>query len=200
MQPKTAAVAQQSGVATRARLRIFDLVESQSTDRPHCCKDGVRISILDEEVKTCRTRLALKAEPPPLFPHWHVEAWPEAVDGNALIRDIMRRLQRHVVLTPDQALTVALWIIMAWAHAGAIYSPILMMTSAEANSGKTTLLNLVGFLVPRSLSTVEATGAVLFRSIEKWNPTIIVDEADTMLVDNEPLRAVINSGLALGRL
>jgi hypothetical protein len=159
----------------------------------------VRISVLDEEVKTCRTRLALKAEPPPLFPHWHVEAWPEAVDGNALIRDIMRRLQHHVVLTPAQALTVALWIMMAWTHAGAaIYSPILMTTSAEADSGKTTLLNLVGFLAPRSLSTVETTGAVLFRSIEKWSPTIIVDEADTMLVDNEPLRAIINSGWTRG--
>ena len=88
----------------------------------------------------------------------------EAVDGNALIRDIMRRLQHHVVLTPAQALTVALWIMMAWTHAGAaIYSPILMTTSAEADSGKTTLLNLVGFLAPRSLSTVETTGAVLFR-------------------------------------
>src|SRR5215471_3622437 len=168
--------------------------------RRRAAKDlGVRISVLDEEVETGRTRLALKAEPPPLFPHWHIEAWPEAVDGHALIRDIMRRLQRHVVLTPDQALTVALWIMMAWAHAdAAIYSPILMATSAEANSGKTTLLNLVGFLVPRSLSTVEATGAVLFRSIDKWSPTIIVDEADTMLVDNEPLRAVINSGWTRG--
>jgi hypothetical protein len=168
--------------------------------RERAAKDlCVRISVLDEEVKTCRTRLALRAEPPPLFPHWHVEAWAEAVDGNALIPDIMRRLQRHVVLTPDQALTVALWIMMAWAHPGAaIYSPILMATSPEANSGKTTLLNLVGFLVPRSLSTVEATGAVLFRSIAKWSPTIIVDEADTMLVNNEPLRAVINSGWTRG--
>jgi Protein of unknown function (DUF3631) len=168
--------------------------------RRRAAKDlGVRISVLDEEVETGRTRLALKAEPPPLFPHWHIEAWPEAVDGNALIRDIMRCLQRHVVLTPDQALTVALWIMMAWAHAGAaIYSPILMTTSAEANSGKTTLLNLIGFLVPRSLSIVEATGAVLFRSIDKWSPTIIVDEADTMLVDNEPLRAIINSGWTRG--
>ena len=168
--------------------------------RERAAKDlGVRISVLDKEVKTCRTRLALEAEPPPLFPHWHVEPWPEAVDGNALIRDIMRRLQHHVVLTPAQALTVALWIMMAWTHAGAaIYSPILMTTSAEADSGKTTLLNLVGFLAPRSLSTVETTGAVLFRSIEKWSPTIIVDEADTMLVDNEPLRAVINSGWTRG--
>jgi putative DNA primase/helicase len=168
--------------------------------RERAAKDlHVRVSVLDKEVKTCRTRLALKAEPPPLFPHWHVEDWPEAVDGNALIRDIMRRLQSHVVLTLDQALTVTLWIMMAWAHAGAaIHSPILMATSAEANSGKTTLLNLISFLVPRSLSTVEATGAVLFRSIEKWSPTIIVDEADTMLVNNEPLRAIINSGWTRG--
>jgi hypothetical protein len=34
------------------------------------------------------------------------------------VGDIMRRLQGHVVLNPDQALTVALWIMMAWAHAG----------------------------------------------------------------------------------
>ena len=38
LQPETASIAQQSGFAARARLRIFDLVESQSTDRPHCCK------------------------------------------------------------------------------------------------------------------------------------------------------------------
>ena len=40
--------------------------------------------------------------------------------------------------------------------------------------------------------------AALFRSIEKWQPMIIVDEADVLLVDNEPLRAVINSGWTRG--
>jgi hypothetical protein len=160
---------------------------------------GVRKSSLDEEVKGRRAELAAEAEPPPLYPHWVVEPWPEAVDGDALIRAIMRRVRRHVVLTQDQALTVALWILMAWAHPGAaIYSPILMVTSAEANSGKTTLLNVIGFLAPRSLCTVGATEAVLFRSIERWGPTIIVDEADTLLVHNEPLRAVINSGWTRG--
>jgi hypothetical protein len=105
------------------------------------------------------------------------------------------------VLTPDQALTVALWIMMAWAHPGAaIYSPIpiLMVTSAEANSGKTTLLGLIGFLVPRSLPSVGVSEAALYRSIELWNPTIIADEFDTLLADNEPLRAVINSGWTRG--
>jgi putative DNA primase/helicase len=160
---------------------------------------GVRNSSLDKEVARRRAELADEAEPTPLYPHWVVEPWPEAVDGDALIRDIMRRVLRHVILTQDQALTVALWIIMAWAHEGAaIYSPILMATSAEANSGKTTLLNVIGFLAPRSLCTVGAKEAGLFRSIERWAPTIVVDEADTLLVHNEPLRAVINSGWTRG--
>jgi S1-C subfamily serine protease len=74
---------------------------------------------------------------------------------------------------------VALWIMMAWAHPGAaIYSPILMVTSAEANSGKTTLLGLVGSLVPRSLLSVGVSEAALYRSIELWNPTIIANEFD----------------------
>jgi hypothetical protein len=160
---------------------------------------GVRKSSLDKEVEGRRAELAAEVEPTPLYPHWVVEPWPEAVDGDALIRDIVRRVRRHVVLTQDQALTVALWILMAWVHPGAaIYSPILLTTSAEANSGKTTLLNVIGFLVPRSLCTVGVTEAVLFRSIERWEPTIIVDEADTLLVHNEPLRTVINSGWTRG--
>jgi hypothetical protein len=160
---------------------------------------GVRKTSLDQEVKARRAELAAEAETEPLYPHWVVEPWPEAVNGDALIRDIMHRVRRHVSLTPDQALTAALWILMAWAHSGAaIYSPILLATSAEANSGKTTLLNVIGFLVPRSLCTVGVTEAVLFRSIERWEPTIIVDEADTLLVHNEPLRTVINSGWTRG--
>jgi hypothetical protein len=160
---------------------------------------GVRKSSLDKEVEGRRAALAAETESAPLDPWWAVEPWPEPVDGDALILAIMRRIQRHAVLTPDQALTVALWIMMAWAHSGAaIYSPILMVTSAEANSGKTTLLGLVGFLVPRSLSSVGVSEAALYRSIERWNPTIIADEFDTLLADNEPLRAVINSGWTRG--
>jgi hypothetical protein len=53
-------------------------------------------------------------------------------------------------------------------------------------------------LVPRPISTVGISEAALFRSIEKWEPSIFIDEADTILVENEPLRAVINSGWTRG--
>jgi len=38
------------------------------------------------------------------------------------------------------------------------------------------------------------TSAAVFRAIEKWQPTLIVDEADTFLRDNDELRGVLNSG------
>ena len=44
------------------------------------------------------------------------------------------------------------------------------------------------------LPNVSISGPALFRSIEKWTPCLIIDEADTTLVDNDDLRAVINSG------
>jgi putative DNA primase/helicase len=123
----------------------------------------------------------------------------QAVDIGELILAIVGRIQRHAVVSDDQALTIALWIMFAWVHdTAAVHSPILLVTSAEANSGKTQLLSVISFLVPRALPCVEMSEATLFRGVELWQPTIIVDEADVILINNEALRAVINSGWTRG--
>jgi putative DNA primase/helicase len=160
---------------------------------------GIRRGTLDDQVNARRAERADEAGPPPLFGHWVIEPWPEAVGTPTLISSLVDRIKRHVVLSDDEALTVALWIMFAWVHdAAAVHSPILLATSAEANSGKTQLLSLLGFLVPRALVCVEISEATLFRGIEKWQPTIIVDEADVILINNEPLRSVVNSGWTRG--
>jgi putative DNA primase/helicase len=160
---------------------------------------GIRRGTLDNQVNARRSERTEEEGPPPLFGHWVVEPWPETVGTSELILALVGRVKRHVVLSDDEALTVALWIMFAWVHdAAAVHSPILLATSAEANSGKTQLLSLVGFLVPRALVCVEISEATLFRGIEMWQPTIIVDEADVILINNEPLRSVINSGWTRG--
>ena len=58
---------------------------------------------------------------------------------------------------------------------------------------------MINFLARRSLLSVDISGAALFRSITKWQPTLIVDEADDVLVDNADLRSVINSGWTRGQ-
>jgi hypothetical protein len=178
------------------RLNRFDY-EHQ---RRKAARDlGIRSGALDREVEARRARQAAQVGPPPLFGHWVVEPWPETVDTDALLLSLKRRVQRHVILSSEAATIVALWILFTWVHdVAAVHSPILLVTSPEANSGKTTLLGLVGFLVPRALLCVEISEATLFRGIEMWQPTILVDEADVILINNEPLRSVINSGWTRG--
>jgi putative DNA primase/helicase len=97
---------------------------------------GVNQPDIDAEIEARRAEDETQA---PLHGHWLVEPWPEPVDGDALIRDIIAKLRKHVVVSYDGALAVALWIMLAWVHDEvATHSPILDITSAEPNSGKTT--------------------------------------------------------------
>jgi CHC2 zinc finger len=163
---------------------------------------GIRRGTLDDQVNARRAERPEQEGPPPLFGHWVVEPWSDPVDAGELIAALVARIKRHVVVSEDDALTVALWVLFAWVHdhdKAVVHSPILLATSAEANSGKSTLINIVGFLVPRGLTTNEISEATLFRSIEKWQPTILIDEADVLMVDNPSLRSVINSGWTRGQ-
>jgi putative DNA primase/helicase len=159
----------------------------------------IPVGTLDKLVAKRRAKLEANAEAAPLYEHWNVEPWPEPVEGSILLLAITKRIRRHVVLTQDQATAVALWIMLTWVHEQAVvHSPILLATSAEANSGKSTLLGLIGFLVRQALS-VSISGPALFRSIEKWGPTFVIDEADTSLVNNDDLKEVVNSSWTRGQ-
>src|SRR5262249_13380565 len=46
----------------------------------------------------------------------------------------------------------------------------------------------------RPLPTENLTAAVLFRVVEKRKPTVLADECDTWLHDNEELRGMFNAG------
>jgi Protein of unknown function (DUF3631). len=105
-------------------------------------------------------------------------------------------------LAEPQATTVALWVIYSWLHEFerfATHSPILLVRSPEKDSGKTTLLGIIAFLTRRALNSVEISGAALFRSITKWQPTFVIDEGDDVLVKNDDLRSVFNSGWTRGQ-
>ena len=66
--------------------------------------------------------------------------------------------------------------------------------SRTKRCGKTVLLIVLGALVPRRLFASNVTPAVLFRTIEKYSPVLLIDEADSFIRDNDELRGVLNSG------
>jgi hypothetical protein len=118
------------------------------------------------------------------------------------LRDIIRRIQRHVVISYDGALATALWVMLSWVHDEvATHSPILNINSAEPESGKTTTIGLVAFLMPKCIASVEASEAAIFRAIKRWSPSFCFDEFDSILEsdDKAALRSIINSGHTRGQ-
>jgi putative DNA primase/helicase len=125
---------------------------------------------------------------------WAVEPWETDVDVGELLDELAETFKRHVVLARHGAEAMALWTLHAWAHEAATISPLLVFSSPEKRCGKTTALLLLSYTVPRPLPTANVTAAALFRVVEKWQPTLLIDEADTFLLENNELRGIINSG------
>ena len=97
----------------------------------------------------------------------------------------------------ESAEAAALWILHAHTQEAFFVSPILTITSPEKRCGKTTLLSIIGAMSPRPLPFSNCTPAVLFRAVEKFRPTVLIDEADTFLRGKQAdpeLRGLINSG------
>ncbi len=107
--------------------------------------------------------------------------WPDAVDGVALLNDLAEILSTYVLLPQCCDTIVALWIVMAHAHDAFSISPLLTLTSPTKRCGKSTLIELLLHLTPRPLQASNISPAALFRSVEKWEPTLLIDEGDTFL-------------------
>jgi putative DNA primase/helicase len=153
---------------------------------------GCTMAILDRLVKAARGDEATGqgrsldlTEPSP---------WPEEVDGNALLDEIVVEAQRYVVLDRYVADAVALWALAAHAFDSFFVFPRLLATAQERQCGKSTLLDLLSRLVPRPLAASNITAAALFRTIESARQTLLLDEADTYARKSEDLRGVIDAG------
>jgi putative DNA primase/helicase len=119
--------------------------------------------------------------------------WPDSVDGNGLLQELLEAIRRFVILPKHADVATALWVIAAHAHAAWDVFPILAATSPTKRCGKTTLLDVLSFLLPRPLLASNISPASVYRAIEAWHPCLLVDEADTFLPNNDELRGVVNS-------
>lgn len=124
------------------------------------------------------------------------EPWSSAVEGTALLDELAETFIRHLSQPEGAATAEALWTLHTYAHDAATVSPILALTSPAKRCGKTTALTLLSGLVRRPLLGSNITPSALFRTVEKYRPTLLVDEADTFLPERDELRGILNSGHA----
>jgi len=152
---------------------------------------NIRASVLDDLVKDKR---AGNGGDQKKMPFKEVEAHDEAIDPDLLLTEIADTIKRYIVLDSDQANAAALWVALTWFIDVVEVAPLAIINAPEKACAKTLLLSLMGFMSYRSLYAANASSSAIFRSVELWKPTILIDEADTFFKDNFELHGLVNAG------
>ena len=119
--------------------------------------------------------------------------WPTQVDGAALLDDVSSLIGSYVEMTRAQADATALWNFHTWLHDRLDLSTFLNITSATKRCGKSLLLEVLEEFVHRPLLlSGRITSPGMFRIVELCEPTLLLDESDTYLRDDDELRGFIN--------
>jgi hypothetical protein len=154
---------------------------------------GIRIGTLDAEVAALRPKPEAVAGRLVAFPA--VESWPQPVETAALLDRLAATIRRHVIISPATADCCALWIAHTWVHERFQHSPRLSITSPVKRCGKSTLLDVLRMTCHRPIKADNISASGVFRTVEALRPlTLLIDEADAFIGDNEQLRGVLNSG------
>jgi putative DNA primase/helicase len=151
----------------------------------------LRVSFLDKMVQAARPA---DTDNEPADPFEDVDLWDDPVNGAELLDALHATILRFCVLPEHSAPIMAVWVLHAWAHDASDISPVLAFVSPEKRCGKTTAMSVMGALTPKSMHAVNISTSVLFRVIEKYQPTVLIDEADTFLEANDELRGALNGG------
>jgi len=174
------------------RLALLDTFEYERVRDDEAKRLKVRVSVLDEHVSKRRKadqrgtkRSGFLAPPVP---------WPDPVECAELLSALEGALLRYVKLPAHACSAIALWVVHAHAIDCAEIAPVLAIESPEKRCGKTTLLCVIKALVPKALTAANMSSAAVFRAVQEFSPTLIIDEADTFLTPDKPeLIGILNS-------
>ena len=171
-----------------AQLNAFDY----DRERAKVAKQlGIREKTLDLEVEKRREELKVQAE---LSFIRDIEPYPNAVDGGELLDEITATIRKYMVMRDGEAAVVALYVLYSHVYTRFSFAPRLLIKSVTKGSGKTRLCTFLSYMLNRACPTSNITTAGLFRVIDFYRPSMIVDEADTFAKGNEAMRGIINSG------
>ena len=121
-----------------------------------------------------------------------------------LLAAVERLLRRFVLFQSDaQVVACTLWVAHTYTIDAVEVTPYLYVHSVEPESGKSRVLEVLEVTAARAWFVVGASEAAVFRKIKSEQPTLLLDEIDTIFKKHgdpsaEGLRAVLNAGL--GRL
>jgi hypothetical protein len=164
---------------------------------------GVRASILDRAVAKKRRELGLESDDDDdgqgrAVKIVDVLPWPEPVDGDQIATMLAAAVKTFAVVPDLAADAIALWILHTWLVNAFTISPRLAVTSPTKGCGKTTVLRLLNRVVRRPKRAGSISPPALFRAVEQFQPTILLDETEKYIERGSDLHALLNEGHCTG--
>ena len=193
------AVDERNAIGARImRLASLNPIERAKEIRAMAKELGVPVAAVEQAVKQAGPVTDTKGQGRPVeLPE--IEPWPVTINGAALLSEIRDVIRQYLVLPSGGAEVLALWAIHTHIFECFGHSPRLAITSPEKGCGKTTTLDVLAELVARPLCTSNATVSAVFRIVEMAKPTLLIDEADTFLKENDELRGILKCWAPEGR-
>jgi hypothetical protein len=129
-------------------------------------------------------------------PHGESSAQAD-LNGTELIRETEVFISRFAVLPSGSQLPLALWAVGTHLFEAFDSFAYLAVTSPTPRCGKTRVLELLSLLCASAERTSNISEAALFRLIERFKPTLILDEMEQIREKGERaqiLRNLLNAG------
>lgn len=172
-----------------ARLASMKPMEYERVRAEQAKNMGCRPGVLDGLVKAARSEEAETDQP---FPD--VEPHRDPIVPAQLLDEISGTIRRFIVVDTEQADAAALWVAFTWFIGVVEVAPLAIINAPEKACGKSQLLDVLGRMAARPLPAANSSTAFLFRAVELWTPTLLVDEADTFIRENDEIKGLINAG------
>lgn len=190
----TPAITPESESETISRLAALNAVDYDRLRKEEAKALGIQVKTLDDMVKAERNQDSASSRMP--FPD--VLSWSEPVNPAFLLNEMSAVIESFVVLDQNQADAAALWVVHTYLTAEADTSPLAIINAPEKACAKTLFQTVLGRMAYRPLPASNASLSALFRAVESWKPTLLIDEADTFFRDNAELHGMVNAGYKRG--
>jgi hypothetical protein len=122
------------------------------------------------------------------------EPWSEPVDDAELLDALAARYKQHLVLPSGAADALALWTESTHCSLDCFDSPYFIINSPMPQCGKSRTLDVAECVVHRPMMTTSLTPATLYRIVEMYHPTLLIDEHDADPEMKQTLRGLLNAG------
>lgn len=194
---ETAAASEKAAddAAEIARLAALNLLDYDRQRGAAAQRLGIRTDTLDKLVKEARGD-ADDSSGGKAMCFREVTPWPEPVTGDELLNELTASVRQFMSLPDHAAPAIALWVVYTYCVVSYGHiAPTLAITSPEKRCGKSTLLGWLYRVVEKPMLAANITAAAIFRTIDAWSPTLLIDEADSFLGETgDELRGILNSG------